>query len=244
MEHLYLIMPLQSPHPDTTPVVRNVRSLANPQNQQQPRPSGISQLPPAGIHVSILAGKRDSSQGGSSVASTIQGQNSTLSSSLNNSRFADITQCVTSSPAATHWRSISTLTTTPGTSSRSIPAPEGTSQTDTTGHIVCSSPSGIASTPTPLRGLEILPTCSPNREACAIITNPLPTWAIESNQRQRQWQFEPQAVSIPRSMVSVSRTIHRFFHSDMMRYVFATGRSWSSTCGTDGCFWVQATWLW
>ena len=60
-----------------------------------------SQLPHAKGRISVQAGERDSSQGGSSVTSTIEGQNSTLSTSLNNSEVADITQCVTSTPSAT-----------------------------------------------------------------------------------------------------------------------------------------------
>jgi hypothetical protein len=218
-------MPSQSPHPDTTPVVRNVRSLANRQNQQKRGPSGNSQLPPAKRRVSVPAGERDSSQGGSFVPSTIQGQNSTPSSSLNNSRVADITQRVASTPSTTQRRSIITPTATPGTSSRNTPAPSGTIQTDSTRRVVSSSASGIASsTPTPLSGLENLPTPIPNPEARAIITNPLRTRATEKNQRQRQWKLQPQAVSTPRSMVSGSRSIHRFGHSDMTRLVFATGR--------------------
>jgi len=85
-------MPSQSPHTDITPVIRNVGGLANLQNQQMREPLGNSQLPPAKRCVSVPAGERDSSQGGSSVPSTIQGQNSTPSSSLNNSRVADISQ--------------------------------------------------------------------------------------------------------------------------------------------------------
>jgi len=104
-------MPSQRPQPVPSPVVRNVRSR---QNQQKRGPSGNSQLPPAKRRVSVPAGERDSSQGGSYVASTIKGQNSTPSSSLNNSRVADIT------PSATQRWSIVTLTTTLGTSSRSI----------------------------------------------------------------------------------------------------------------------------
>jgi hypothetical protein len=217
-------MPSQSPHPDTTPVVRNVRSLANRQNPQKRGPLGNSQLPPAKRRVSVPAGERDTSQGGSSVPSTIQGQNSTPLSSLNNSRVADITQRVASTPSATLRRSINTPTATPVTSSRSTPAPGGTLQTDSTRRVVSSPASGIASTPTPLSGLENLPTPIPNPEARAIITNPLRTRATERNQRQRQWQLQPQAVSTPRSMVSGSRSIHRFGHSDMTRLVFATGR--------------------
>jgi len=56
------------------------------------------------------------------------------------------------------------------------------------------------------------------------MTNPLQTQATERSQRQRQWQLQTQAVSTPRSVVSGSRTIHRFGHSDMTRLVFATGR--------------------
>ena len=117
------MMSSQSPHPVTSPVVRNGRSR---QNQQKRCPSGQSQLPPTERRVSVPAGERDPSQGGSSVASTIQGQNSTPSSSLNNSRVADIT------PSATQRQSIITPTATPGTSSRNTPASSGTSQTDST----------------------------------------------------------------------------------------------------------------
>jgi len=175
-------MPSQSPHPDTTPVVRNVRSLANRQNQQNRGPSANSQLPPAKRLVSVPAGERDSSQGGSFVPSTIQGQNSTPSSSLNNSRVADITQRVASTPSTTQRRSIITPTATPGTSSRNTPPPSGTIQTDSMRRIVSSPASGIASTPTPLSYLENLPTPIPNTEARAIITNPLRTRATEKNQ--------------------------------------------------------------
>jgi len=161
------MMPSRSTHPVTSPVVRNVQSLANRQNQQKRGPLGNSQLPPAKRRVSVPAGERDSSQGGSSVASTIQGQNSTLSSSLNNSRVAEIT------PSATQRRSIITPTATPGTSRRNTLAPSGTSQTDSTRHVVSSPASGIATTPTPLSGLENLPSPIPNPEAGAIITNPL-----------------------------------------------------------------------
>jgi len=154
-------MPAQSPHLDTTPVARNVRSLANRQNQQKCGPSGNSQLPPAKRRVSVPAGERDSTQGGSSVASTIQGQNSIPSSSLNNSRVADISQRVISTPSATQRRSINTPTATPVTSRHSTPAPGGTA----TRRVVCSPAFGIAITPTPLSGLENLPTLIPNPEA-------------------------------------------------------------------------------
>jgi hypothetical protein len=64
-------------------------------------PLGNSQLSPAKTRIFVPAGERDSSQGGSSVASTIQDQNSIPSSSLNNSHIEDITQCVTSTLSAT-----------------------------------------------------------------------------------------------------------------------------------------------
>jgi hypothetical protein len=201
-------MSSQSTHPDMTLDIRNVRSLANRGNQQQGGPSGNSQLPPPKRRVSVPAGERDSYQGESSVRSTIQGQNSTPSSSLNNSRVADITQRVTSTPSATQRLSIITATATPGTTSRNRPAPSGTIQTDSTCRVVSSPASGIASTPTPLSGLDNRRTPIPNPEARAIITNPLRKRATEKNQRQRQWQLQPQAVSTPRSMVSGSRSIH------------------------------------
>jgi len=224
IEHLYRTIPSQSPHPDTTPAIRNVRSLANHQKQQTCGPLGNSQLPPADRRVSVPAGERDTSPGGSSIPSTIQGQNSTPLSSLNNSRVADITEHVASTPSTTLRRSINTPTATQGRSRRSTPAPRGTLHTDSTRHIESRPSSGIASTPTPLRGLEDLPTPIPNPEARTIITNALRTRATEWNQRQRQWQLKPQAVSTPRSMVSSSCSIHGFGHSDMTRLVFAMGR--------------------
>jgi len=217
-------MPSQSPHPDLTPVVQNIRCLADRQNQQKCVPAGKSPLPPAKRCISVLRGERDSSQGGSSVASSTKGQNSTPSSSLNNSRVADITQCVASTPPATQRQSINTPSATPGPSSRSTPAPGGTSQTNPTRRVVSSPASGIARTPTPLSGLENLPTPIPNPEARAIIANPLQTQATETNLRRRQCQVRPQAVSTPRSMISGSPNIHRFGHTDMTRLVFATGR--------------------
>jgi hypothetical protein len=147
-------MTSQRPHKYTTTVVRNVRSLANHQNQQKRGPSGNSQLWPAKGRVSVTAGKRDSSQGGSFVPSTIQGQNCTPSSSLNNSHLADITSRVASTPSTTQPRSIINPTGTPGTSSHNTPAPSRTIQTDSTCRVVSSPASGIASTPTPLSGLK------------------------------------------------------------------------------------------
>ena len=178
-------MPSQIAHPDTTPVVRNVRSLANCQNQAKRGHSGNSQLPPPERRVSVPAVERNSSQGGSSVCSIIQRQNSTPSSSLNSSHVADITQRVISTQSATLRESIITPTATPGTSSRNTPAPSGTTQTDSTRRVVSSPASGIASTPTRRSGLENLPTVIRNPEARAIITNLLQTRATEENQRQR-----------------------------------------------------------
>jgi len=98
--YIWICLP-QRPHTDRTLVVRNVWSLANSQNQQKCGASGNSQLHPAKRRVSVPAGERDSTQGGSYVPSTIQGQNSTPSSWLNNFRVADITQRVTSTPSTT-----------------------------------------------------------------------------------------------------------------------------------------------
>jgi hypothetical protein len=178
------MMPSQCPHPVTSPVVQNVRSLSNRQNQQKRAPSGNSQLPPVKRRVSVPAGERVSSQGGSSVACIIQGENSTPSSSLNNSRVADITQPVTSSPAAKQQWSIITPTATPGIGSHNTPAPSGITQPDSTCRVVSSPASGIARTHTLLSGLENLPTPIPNPEARTIITNPLRPRATERNQRQ------------------------------------------------------------
>jgi hypothetical protein len=100
-EQLYRNMPSKSPDHDTTPVVRNVRSVANRQNQRKRGPSGNAQFLLAMRCVSVPAGERGSSQGGSSVPSTMHSQNSTPASLLNNSGIADITQCVTCTLSAT-----------------------------------------------------------------------------------------------------------------------------------------------
>jgi len=217
-EHLYRAIPSQSTHPDITLVVRNL------QKQQKGGPSGKSRLPHAKRSVSTRAGKRYSSRGGGSTATTIHGQNSTPSSLLNNFGTADITQHLTSIPSRTQRWSIHSPTTTLGTSSRSTPAPGGMSQVEFTCHVVSRITSGIASTPTPLSGLEYLPTPNHNPKAHATIPNPLQTPATEMNQRLRQWQLQPQAVSTPQSMVFASGSIHQFGHSDMTRLVFAKGR--------------------
>jgi len=207
MEHLSRNMPSQSPHPDTTLVIQNVQSLANRHNHQNHGPLGNSHLPPAKSRVSVQAGQKDTSQGGSSLPSTIQGQKSTPLSSLNNSHVADIIQPMASTVSTTLRRSINTPTATLGTTSRSTAAPGGTLETDSTLHVVSSPASGIASSPTPLSSFENLPTPMPDPEAHTIITNPLRTRATEWNQTWRYWQLRPRAVSTPRSMVSDSRCI-------------------------------------
>jgi len=211
-------MPSQSPDHEMTPVVTNI------QKQPQPRPLGISEHPFARRHIFALAGEWDSSQGGSIVASTIHGQNCTPSSSQNNSGAADITQRMNSTQSTTQWWSIYTPTATPGTSSRYPPASGGISQTDSTHHVVFSPASSIASTPTALSSLENLPTTISNPEARVIITDWLQTGATEMSHRQRQWQLQLQEVSAPRSVVSRCRSIHWFFHSDMIYLEFAMGR--------------------
>jgi len=217
-------MPDQSTHPVMCPVVRNDQRFANGPTQQPCGPAGNSELPPARRRVSVPAGKRYYSQGRSSVASTIEGQNSTPLSWLNNSRIADITQYVSSSPSATQRRSILTPTATPGTSSHHTPAPSRSKQTESMRRVVSSPASVIASNPTPLSCLEYLPTPIPNSEARAIMACPMRTRATERNRRERQWQMQLQVVSTPRSVVSGSRSIHRFGHSNMTSLVFVKGR--------------------
>jgi len=224
VKHLYQIMHSKSPHPDTTPVVRNVWCLDNRQYQQKHLPSGDSQLLAIERLVSIPAGESDSSQGVSSSASRFQGQNSTASSYLNNSRVADIIQCVTSTWSTAQRLSNITTTPKPGTGNRSTPAPWVTSEPDSTRCIVSWPSSGIASTPSLLSGLEYMPTPIPNPDASAMITDPPRMWASEKNQRQRRGQLQLQAVSAPWLLVSSSHSIHRFGHWEMMCIVFATGR--------------------
>jgi hypothetical protein len=127
-------------------------------------------------------------------------------------------------PFATPRRTIITPTATPGTSSCHTAAPSRTSQTDSIPPVVSSPTSGIASTATPLSALYNMHTPIPIPQARAIISNSLWTRATERNQRQPQWQWQMQAVSTPRSVVSGSCSIYRFGHSDMMRLVFARGR--------------------
>jgi len=152
-------MPSQSIYPDSTPVVRNIWGLANLHNEPKRGPSGNAQLLPAKRSVSVPAGESNSSPGGSSVASTIKGQNSTPSSSLNNSHVADIAQHVTSSPPATLQQWIDTPTTMPGARSRTLPAPGTISQTDSTRCVVSSPPSSIAITSTLLSSVQQVASC-------------------------------------------------------------------------------------
>jgi hypothetical protein len=138
--------------------------------------------------------------------------------------MADITGHVTVTPSASQQQSMITPTALPGTSCYSTQAPGIPSLTDSKRRLISSLVSGIASTPTPLSGLETLPTPIPNSEARATIANPMRTQATESNQRQMQWQLQLQEVCTPQSVVSGSRSIHRFGHSDMMHLVFEPGR--------------------
>jgi len=211
-------MPSQSPQPDTIPAVRIV------QKEQNHRLSGDSQVPPAKIHVSIPACERDAPEGGSSEASSFPGQNSSPSLLLNNSGVADITQCATFSLSATQGRSMITPTAIQSTTCHSTPAPRETSKTDWMHCILSRLACGIASLPTHLSGFENVPTAIPNPKACATITNPPPTEAIERNDRKRQWQLQLQAVSTPRSVVSGSLSVHYDVNTDMVLLVLAMSR--------------------
>jgi hypothetical protein len=138
--------------------------------------------------------------------------------------MADITQRVTVTTSATQQRSMFIPTPMPDTSSRSTPAPAGTSQADSTRCVVFSLASRIESTPTPFPCRETLPALNPHPEVRTTITNPLRTLGTDRTQRQRQWQLQPQAVSTPQSVVSGSCSIHQFGHSDMTCLVFANSR--------------------
>jgi hypothetical protein len=184
VEHPYQTITYQHLHRETSLVVQNVSSLGKRHTQQMHRPSGNSQHSSVKRRISILAGERDSYQGGSSVAATIQGQNSTPSSLLKNYHIADNTQQVTFTPSATQRRSMYTPTATLGT-----PSPGGSSQIDSMGCVVSSNASGIASTPIPLSGLGNLPIPILNRELRMIINHLLSTPAREINQRRRKWQW-------------------------------------------------------
>jgi hypothetical protein len=111
----------------------------------------------------------DSAQGGSFVASKIEGQNSIPSSLLNNSRIADITQQLTSTLFPTQRWSLNIQTATPVTIRCSSSARGGTSSCG----IVSRGTFRIAITPTPLTSLGNLPTPIPTPDTRMIITNPL-----------------------------------------------------------------------
>jgi len=178
-------MPSQSRHPDRTADLRNVGTTANSQNHQILGHSGDSQHRPAKGCIWVPACESNSSDEGSSIASTIQGQNSTPSSSLKKSHVADITNCMAFTPAATQQRSISTPTAIPSTSYHSPPVAGGCSQADSTRCVLSSSASGIPCTPTPLSSLENLAMPFPDPEAHATITNSLRPQATERYQRSR-----------------------------------------------------------
>ena len=139
--------------------------LLIPRNNKRVGLQGVLSFPLARGRVSAPVGKRDSLEGGSSAASAIQGQNSTPSTLRSNSHITDNTQHVTFTPSATQPQSIYTPTAILGTSSRSTPKPGRSSQTYSTRRVVSHPSSGIASTPTPLSGLENLPTCIANPAA-------------------------------------------------------------------------------
>jgi hypothetical protein len=205
-------MPSQHLQPDTILDVQDIRSLPNRQNHPYRGSVRNSQLRPTKRRISVPAAERDTSQRGSSVHSTIQGQNSTPSSSLYNSRITDITQPGPSTLSATLRRTINTPTAMPDTSSRSTLERSGTIPPDSTRRLVSSPISIIASTPTSLSGLENLTAPIPNQEGPAIIANPLRLQATVRNPRHMQWHLQPQAVSTPRSTVSGSCSIHQFSH--------------------------------
>jgi len=75
--------------------------------------------------------------------------------------------------SAKHQLSINNQTTLLGSSSHGISALGGTLQTDSLCRVVSSPTTRISRTPTPLSGLENLPTPIPKPVARAIIENPL-----------------------------------------------------------------------
>jgi len=95
VEYLYQTWRSERPRPDTSPVVQDAWSLGNLLNQPKCGHSGNSQHRLTTRRVSVLAGKRDSTQGGSSIASTIQGKNSMPSFSRNTSPVAVLTEPMT-----------------------------------------------------------------------------------------------------------------------------------------------------
>jgi len=200
--------------------------------------SGNSQLYPSKRSISALAGKRDSSQDGSSAASTIRGQNSTPLSSLNNSHVAVITQPITSTPSATQGQSLYTATTTPCTSSCSTQAPGGTSQID----------SIIALYPALHLALLSLSLLS------AVLICWLPPFLMKKSTRSLRI-FSEHELQIGIRVCGIGHChLRQCLHLDQWSQVVAVcmdqvpqmghvlylqwADSWSSTCKTDSRFWV------
>jgi hypothetical protein len=94
VEHWYRTEPSRSLHCNMTPFVWNVRSLANSHNPELCGLMGNSQHPATMTPISVPPGERYSTQGGSSVAWTIQLRNITHASSPNISYVRYITQWV------------------------------------------------------------------------------------------------------------------------------------------------------
>jgi hypothetical protein len=237
-KHWYWTMHSHGPHPDMTPILRSVRSLSDPLNQQKCGHLRNWQLACGKRCVSVPAGERVSFQGGSSVASQIQGQISTTSSWLNNSCVADITQCVCSNLSATQRQLWNTPTAMLGNSRCSTPSPGGMS----TRCVWSNPPPGIVITNTPPRGLE---TCRPR----SLIQKSM--WSLQ-NHSERE---------LPRRMndrVSVNCNQRYCLHMDQWSPAVAAcidlvTQTWSvlclhwadacsSRCGTDSSVWVQTTW--
>lgn len=221
-KHLYQSGPWQSPNPDTTPVVRNDQSLANPHDDHLCGNLGNSRHAPAKRRNSILADGIASCHAGCSVLTTTKDQYSTTWSSCNNSCIADYTNRVTSIPSAAMWQIIRTLTASPGRSSCRSPDPGAAAIALSTCCVISCPTSVIAIGPTPQIYLEYLPTPIQNPKSHAIITTPVQTWSTDTNLRKRQWQCPLQAEFTPWSKVCGDPSIHWFGPSDVPRLVFAT----------------------
>jgi hypothetical protein len=163
-------MPSQCNHPVTSLDIHNVQCLPTHQKQQTLAPYRHSELPGGKRCISVPAGERDLSQGGSSVASTVQGQNSTPSLAPNYSHIADITRRATSTRSATQRWSIITPTTTPDISSRNTPEPNLHRETQCVALYPAPHPALLA-LPLLSAVLKTIPTPIPNPEARAIRTN-------------------------------------------------------------------------
>jgi hypothetical protein len=71
VEHLCTTLPSQSPHPDATPDVGIVQSLANQQYRKHRGHEWNFELPPAKRQVAAPPGDKDSSEGVYLIASTM-----------------------------------------------------------------------------------------------------------------------------------------------------------------------------